>query len=458
MRRLFGTNGIRGIVNGETLNAELALGIGSAVGTLLHKDGRRRVTIGTDTRTSNDMLKHAVVSGLLSAGCVVADLGVAPTPAIQYAVKTGEAEFGVIITASHNPPEFNGIKCVDGDGTELPADKEREIESIYFSGEFHRAAWREVRGVRQDTGAISRYIDGVLSQVDVERLRKAGLKVVLDCANGTAGLSSPFMLDRMGCKVVTLNAQPQGTFPGHESEPTEANVQDLIVLVKASGADLGAVHDGDGDRTVFVDEKGSFIQGDQALALISREMVAEAGGGTVVTTVSSSSSVEDAVKAAGGDVVFTRVGSPVVTRKMMETGAVFGGEESGGLIFPKHQFCKEGGMSLAKMLDIMAKHGKPLSELLAEIPSYSLHKLKVECPDELKDKALELFASAATGDEVVTIDGVKVFSEMGWVLVRPSGTEPACRVYAEAKDDGTARRLAEDGMARLRECIAKAGG
>ncbi len=446
---MFGTNGIRGIVN-EDMNVELASNLGMAIGTYL---GAGKVAIGTDTRTSNEMLKSAVISGLLSTGLSIVDLSVVPTPVVQYYVKKMDVQHGIIITASHNPPRFNGIKCVDSDGTELSRKKEEEIEALYFNRSFTKVAWERMGTVDKDEHAIGQYIQGILNNIDYEAIKKAKLKVVLDCGNGAGSMVSPYLLERMGCKVISLNAHPAGTFPGHDSEPTPENLKDLITATMGFGADLGIAHDGDADRTIIIDEKGNYLYGDRILALVTKEMLRENNGGLIVTTVASSLALGDVVKEESGRIIYTKVGSPIVARKMMKEEAIFGGEENGGLIFPKLQYCRDGGMAAAKVVEIIAKRNRPLSELIAELPRYHLFKTKVTCPDDKKEPALREFAGSMKGKEVDETDGVKIIMEGSWVLVRPSGTEPIYRIFAEAENPDRARELAEEHKSIIEEII-----
>ncbi|UCE73673.1 MAG: hypothetical protein JSV56_11700 [Methanomassiliicoccales archaeon] len=257
----------------------------------------------------------------------------------------------------------------------------------------------------------------------------------------------------MGCKVVTLNAHPQGTFPGHESEPTPENLKDLIKATVSFGADVGIAHDGDADRTIIIDEKGNYLYGDKILALVAKEMLNEAGGGTIVTTVASSQAIDDVTRDNNGTVIFTKVGSPIVARKMIEINSIFGGEENGGLIFPKHQYCRDGGIAACKVVEIIAKKGKPLSELIAELPTYHLYKTKVKCPHEKKEPALDAFAQRMEGQKIDRTDGVKILYDGAWLLVRPSGTEPIYRVFAEADELAKAKGIAEEHKEILTEII-----
>lgn len=436
--RLFGTNGVRGVIN-QDMNPQLALDVGRAIGTFM----KGKVAVATDCRTSADMVKSAVFAGLTSTGVEVLDLGMLPTPALQYFVKISDIAGGVMITASHNPPEFNGIKAIDFDGTEMTRTREEEIEAIYFSRRFENKDWRLIGSVRPTSGALSYYQKAVLSQIDVEKVRRAKLKVVLDCANGAGSVCTPQVLEMLGVRAITLNCNPAGAFPGHPSEPTEDHLEDLKTMVKETGADLGIAHDGDADRAIFVDDHGRFVYGDRSLAIVAASMVAEHGEGTVVTPVSTSQCVEDAVKAAGGTVVYTRVGAPIVARKMMEINALFGGEENGGLIFPRHQYCRDAAMTAAKMIEVVTKEGT-LSSLLEKVPAYCLDKRKLPCPERRKQDLLQEVCQAFSDRRVDTTDGVKIYFDEGWTLIRPSGTEPIFRIYSEGRTEKAAKKIADE--------------
>jgi phosphomannomutase/phosphoglucomutase len=440
MPRLFGTNGIRGVVN-EDMNLELASNIGRALGTYL---GRGKAAIGTDTRTSNEMIKSAVTSGLLSIGIDVVDLGIVPTPTLQYFVKHNEIDCGVMITASHNPPQFNGIKCVDRDGTEYSREEEEKIESNYFSGNFNKADWKNIGRYSRDNTSIRKYIDGIMGLIEIDIIKKAKPKVVLDCGNGAGSLVSPYLLEKIGCSVITINSHPQGTFPGHHSEPTPENLIDLIEATKNFKANIGIAHDGDADRTIFIDEKGSYLYGDRILTLVAKELLKANNGGLIITPVASSRALEDVTLQNNGKIEYTKVGSPIVARRMMETNALFGGEENGGLIFPKLQYCRDGAMTAAKVVEILAVNKRPFSELISELPQYALYKTKVHCPQDKKEKALEKLKEDMSEKELNTTDGVKIMFDSAWVLVRPSGTEPLYRIFAESETQDQAENLGEE--------------
>jgi phosphomannomutase/phosphoglucomutase len=442
MTRLFGTNGIRGVV-GEGMTADLAVGIGRAVGTFFNGGP---VALARDTRLSGPMLARAAASGLMSAGSSVIDLGVVPTPCAQYFVaKSGRVKGALIVTASHNPREFNGLKAIDSRGMEMSREDEEAIEAIYFEGRFRVAPWSDVGSIRSDDTAIHRYTEGILSKVDADEIRRRAPMVVLDSGNGAGCVVTPYLLRALGCRVLTLNGQPDGAFPGRMPEPTADHLGDLMRLVPEVHADLGIAHDGDADRATFVDETGAFVVGDKSLALLAGAAV-RGRGGTVVTPVSTSSLLDDVVRPSGAKVVRTRVGSPIVGRTMFESGATFGGEENGGVIFPDHQLCRDGAMAAAKMIELIAHAGKPLSALLAALPQYHIQKGKVEVPVEKREAVLAQIVKLAKGRKVDTTDGVKILESDGSVLVRPSGTEPIFRVYAESKDPSRAKALLAEGL------------
>ena len=438
---LFGTDGVRGVAN-EDLTPEMALNLGRVMGTL-----RRKVAVAMDTRLSSPMLKSAVIAGLTSCGCDVVDLGVAPTPALQYYVKCRDVEGGVVITASHNPREYGGIKFIQDDGREFTRDMDEECERIYKSKTFKIASWDKIGQVYRDE-YMRLYIDGILKEVDLDAIYDRGFKVVIDCGNGAGCVTSPQILRELGCEVISLNSHPDGRFPQRSPEPVEENLGLLKRVVKEVGADLGVAHDGDADRATFVDERGRFVSEDVMLALMAKYYV-EGRGGKVVTPVSSSKCVEDVVVEASGEVVYTPVGSPVVAETMLKVKAVFGGEGNGGLIFPEHLLARDGAMSFAKVLELIALEKKPISELVKEIPKYHMIKTKVPCRDKMKLlKGLE-----ERFPEANFTDGARIDYEDSWILIRPSGTEPIVRVFAEAKSRKKAKDLADFGVKVVKEIL-----
>ncbi len=443
-RSLFGTNGVRGIANTE-LTAELALDLGKTIASL--RPGL--IAVGMDARISSPMLKSAVLAGIMSAGSDAVDVGIAPTPALQYYVRVSKANAGVIVTASHNPREYNGIKFVSDDGVEFSREEDSEAERLLMSKNFKVAEWNEVGNVYNDD-ANRIYVEGILEKVDVDAISNKRFKVVVDCGNGASSFTSPEILKRLNCDMYTINCYPDGRFSARLSEPVEENVSELKEVVRSVKADIGVAHDGDADRATFVDENGNFVSEDVMLALMAKYYVEKMGGGVVVTPVSTSKCVEDAVRDAGGEVVYTAVGSPVVAKVMKETNAVFGGEGNGGLIFPEHLLARDGGMSLAKVLELMALENKPLSELTKDIPKYYTLKTKIECKD--KKKLLEGLRNEF--EEANFTDGVRVDFEDGWLLIRPSGTEPIARIFAEAKTEERAKELLEFGIKTAKNILS----
>jgi len=454
--RLFGTNGIREVV-GTTLTPAFVTRVACAIATVAPTD--RPVVVGWDGRTSSPAFARLVGSTLAVGGHRVIEVGLLPTPAVQYNVPRLGAGFAVIVTASHNPPELNGLKCIADDGLEVSREVEERIEAAYDASSAPSVPYDRVGEVDHDALGAERYLRGILEQVDRKRVAARRFHVALDCGNGASVPTSPRLLQRLGCRTVTLNGHVDGTFPGRRSEPVEANVGDLKRLVPSVGADLGVAHDGDADRAVFVRSDGVYVPGETMLALLARDAVERAHGGTVVVPVSTSRCVEDAVAPHGGRIVYTRIGSPSIVRAMREHRAVFGGEDNGGLIFPAFQLARDGAMALAGTLDLLARRGASLADLVRDIPSYHLLKETVACPVELRAQVLARVAErlGRGGAKVETLDGVKIYSSRGWVLLRPSGTEPIFRVAAEAKDPSDARALADEGLRTVREALAELG-
>ncbi len=449
-RRLFGTNGIRGVVNKE-LTSEMAIKIGSAIGTFFKN---RNLIVGHDARTSSPMLAKAVIAGLTATGCNVLHAGMAPTPALQYAAKNHKADGAVIITASHNPPEYNGIKVVWNDGIELSREQEIEIENIFFEEKIVLAEWNKIGKTRDLFGVIDEYIEAVKTHVDISKIVGRHFHVVADVANSVGGLAAPRLLSDLGCKVITLNANIDGRFPGRPPEPRPENLTDLASTVKALGADLGVAYDGDADRSIFVDEQGEIYWGDKTFALVEKYFLMENPHEKIVTPVSSSTLIKDIGDAHRGEIVWTKVGSVTVSHMMKNLEAKLGGEENGGIFYGPHQSVRDAVMATALILDIMAKSGKKLSELLGELPRYFIEKSKIECPEEQKAKALEKLAERLKGLNINTIDGVKIwFKDKSAILIRPSGTEPIYRLYAEAKTQEKALKLVAEYSSKVKKII-----
>jgi phosphomannomutase/phosphoglucomutase len=447
-KRLFGTFGVRRTAN-DVLTPEFASRLAASYGSIV----QGTVAIGGDTRTSTPMLKHAITAGLLSSGCDVVDLGILPTPAIQYAVRN-YYDGGIIVTASHNPPKFNGLKFVDEFGIGTPDDMEIAVEEMYFDSEPKRVSWDKIGKVYHNETIIDEYIKETLKRVDVEAIRSRKLKVVVDCGSGAGSYTAPYLLKALGCEVTTLNCQADGFFPGRDPEPIEPNLQDLIATVKDLGADIGLAHDGDADRTICIDEKGNFVLGDKTFALVEKQMLKENNGGIIVTTVATSQAIYDVAEEFGGEVIATAVGDLLVARKLKDTDGLFGGEENGGLIFPDFVYGRDAAMTVAKLLEILVKEDRPFSELVAELPVYYQEKLKIECPDDEKEEVMSKIAEeikTTTDFKLDTTDGVKILKDDGWVIIRPSGTEPIFRCFAESDSMDKAVEMANWGIGLIKK-------
>ncbi|MFO7837399.1 MAG: phosphoglucosamine mutase [Candidatus Thorarchaeota archaeon] len=448
-KKLFGTNGVRGIINRE-ITPEIVLNIGRTVGTVLEG---QEVAVGRDCRMGGEMLRHAVTSGLLSTGKSVVDVGFVPTPTLQFIVPKLGCTGGIMITASHNPPQFNGLKVMGPNGVEISREMEDEMEKVYFDEDFDIADWREIGSTRKYDTAIEDYLQAIKSHVDVDAVKRRNLKVVVDGANSVGSLATPILLRQLGCKVISLNAQLDGLFPGRNPEPTPENLEMLAEAVKAVGADFGVAHDGDADRATFVDEKGNILWGDQSFAIMASYSLAEYENPTLVTPVSSGRLIEDVAHEAGATIDWTVVGSVDVSHRMLEIDAEMGGEENGGVFYPAHQAVRDGAMTAAKMAEIMSIEKKTLSELVAELPQYNSVKLSVDVPQDKKLAILDPLLELTKDQERITIDGVKLIYDQGWVLMRPSGTEPIWRCFAESESEKKAEELAEKGKSIILKAL-----
>ncbi len=396
---------------------EVALKTGLAVGKVYDK-----VVIGSDTRTSSEGVKHAFMSGLLAAGARCWDCGTIPTPTLALAAR--EFQVGAMITASHNPPEYNGIKLLNSDGSAFNENQRRQIEEMLSDNALSTASWEKMTGSRFHDGAIEQHIE------DIKKELPHGLKmkVVLDCACGAASVITPYLLRQLGCEVVALNCYPSGFFP-HDVEPTEANLSDLIKATREFGADLGIAHDGDADRMMAVDDQGRFIPGDKLLILFAQQL----GAKKVVTTLDASMVIEE----SGFKVTRTKVGDIYVSEELKK-GGDFGGEPSGAWVFPGNSFCPDGIYAASRLVAIASRH--KLSSLVDRIPQYPILRGSIDA-DGISSSNLEERLMALKPVSVNNIDGTRLGFEDGWLLIRPSGTEPKIRVTAEARSETRAHQL-----------------
>lgn len=450
--KLFGTNGVRGVVNVE-LTPEMAIKLGASIGTFFGKD--KNIIIGYDARTSGPMFAKAVAAGLMAAGCNVYAAGMASTPAIQFATKNHKMDGGIIISASHNPPQYNGIKVIWSDGIETSHEQEVEIESIYFENRIVYASWDKL-GTKTELPNINvEYKDAIKKHVNLAKIAAKHFHVVVDAANSVGGIALPILLREIGCKVTTINANIDGTFPGRMPEPRPEDLGTMSAVVKALHADMGIAFDGDADRSIFCDGNGAIHWGDKTFAVVIKQYLIKNPGAKIVTPVSSSTLIKDTVETYKGQLIWTKVGSVTVSQTMKAEGANLGGEENGGIFYRPHQAVRDGAMTCSLLLDIMAETGKSLAELVAEEPQYFIEKGKIECPNDKKEPLQKLIYNEVKNENVSTIDGVKIwFKDASAILIRPSGTEPVFRLYAEAKDQEKALKLVKDYTSRLEKLLA----
>ncbi len=441
--KLFGTSGIRGKITSE-VTCGLALNVGKSLATYLGNEGN--VVLGYDTRTTNKMLDQAISAGLLESGINVIKIGMVPTPLVGYATEKLGADAGIMITASHNPSQYNGIKLWNNNGMAYTPSQESDIENIYNNKLYKSVNWDKVGSIIVNEEIKSEYIDDLLDLVDIEQ----GLKVVIDCASGAGSEISPLVFRKAGCEVTTLNSQPDGFFPGRNPEPNAENLQNLMKTVKAVGADLGIAHDGDADRMITVDETGNISPFDSLLALISKEFE-----GDIVTTVDAGLCMDESVE---GNVLRTPVGDVNIAEVIIEKNASFGGEPSGTWLHPDFSMCPDGILSGLRIAELVSKKGK-LSELLSQIPSYPNIREKIICSKEAKIKVMENMGDLlkdAFSDirDINSIDGVRLtFEDDSWVLIRPSGTEDYIRITLESRSQKRAEEIKEQCLNLIKEKI-----
>lgn len=440
---MISVSGMRGIV-GKDLTPELVARHAAALGAWARAAGRPLVVLGRDARTSGEMYARAAAAGLMSVGVDVVDLGIAPTPTVQLAVEHHHAGGGLILTASHNPIEWNALKFVGPDGVFLDGAAGAEVRRIAETGPW-RVAWDEVGRLASDPDAIRRHLDRILALdvIDVTRIRARRFHVALDCVRGAGGTIMPELLERLGCRVSAINLETDGRFP-RAPEPVPENLGELGRLVRERGADLGLAVDPDVDRLALVDERGEPIGEDYTLALAVRAVLGGLPGGgagtTVVANLSTSLVVEDAARDHGARFVRAPVGEANVARAIREAGAVVGGEGNGGVILPAVHVGRDAPVGVALILHYLAVVDRPLSALVAASPRYRIVKAKAPRGPELGPvyAALRARFPDAAAD---TADGLRLAWSDRWVHVRPSGTEPIVRLIAEAPTQADAERL-----------------
>ncbi len=450
--KLFGTTGVRKVY-GTEFDLEMALNLGKALGTYL---GDGIVLIARDARTTGEMVADALTAGIVSTGINVVRAGIIPTPTLAFLTREKGYSAGLMITASHNPPQYTGVKFWSGDSMGFKPEMEAEIEKIYITGKFKVAQWDVIGSVTRLEGGADIHIDSLLRQCDRDLIGSKKFRVIVDPGNGAACVLTPYLMQKLGNKVVTINGQLDGHFPGRKSEPEEESLGNLIRMVKETKADLGIAHDGDSDRVVFVTETGEVVRGDRTIALFAVEALKKGKSKTIVTTVDSSKVLDETVARAGGNTERTPVGDIQVAIKIRELGAVHGGEACGVFVFPEYHFAPEPFLAACKVLELMATTGKSFGKLIGDIPIYPLMKAKIAVPNEKKTSVMSALTDElpkAMGDvqNVLTVDGLGISLEQGWVLVRPSGTEPVIRITCEAPT----QELVENILATAKAAVEK---
>ncbi|MDE1763443.1 MAG: phosphoglucosamine mutase [Thaumarchaeota archaeon] len=446
MARLFGTNGIRGIF-GDDLTLDFVSDITSSIGTFFRKSP---ILVGYDGRESSKILSKIVCSSLGALGLDSMLCGLVPTPCLQFATKKLGYGGGIMITASHNPPQYNGLKPTASDGVEISRKDEIRVEAIYFKKRWHASKKPGVMGY--DKRVIRTYLDGIKSQISSKKIRSAKFKVVLDLGNGAQATTAPILCKELGCDVVAINEKIDGTFPGRGSEPTPQNLGRLSHVVVKSGADLGIAFDGDGDRSIFCDNKGKILTGDRSALLISRFILAAHPKSKVVTTINSTSAIEKIAEKTGSRVLRTKVGSVEVSRKMVQENAIIGFEENGGFMYGIHNQVRDGAMTLALALDLLSKTDKTMSEEMDSLPPSFTTKGKLECSKDDFKKILYALKNEPYKKDLT--DGIKMFlDKSSWVMVRLSGTEPIARIYAESDTEDKLAEIFNKYMSKIKRAV-----
>ncbi|MGF7398366.1 phosphoglucosamine mutase [Thermoanaerobacterium thermosaccharolyticum] len=437
MARLFGTDGVRGVAN-KDLTPQLAFELGRAGAYVLTECSRRpKILIGRDSRVSGDMLQSALTAGLTSVGAEVIDAGIIPTPAVAYLTRLYKLDAGVVISASHNPVEYNGIKFFNKDGYKLPDEVEDKIEKIINeNSDLPTPTGLDVGNVIESKSAQRDYIEFLKSTINCDL---KGLKIVLDCAYGASSTIAPILFHELGADVILYGSHPNGEKINVKCGSTNPKV--LQEIVAGTGADVGFAFDGDADRLIAVDEKGNIVDGDHIMAMcgIHLKSKGKLNRNTVVVTVMSNIGLDIALKQNGIDVVKTKVGDRYVLEEMARNGYSIGGEQSGHIIFLDHNTTGDGEITALKVAELLVSSGKKLSELSGVMVSYPQVLINAKVKNELKHKYMD--------DEDIAREINKLEKEMqgeGRVLIRPSGTEPLVRVMVEGKDQEKIESMAKE--------------
>ena len=445
-------SGVRGVV-GDFLTPQLIESFAKAFGTFV---GPGRVMVGRDTRTSGEMLLHAVCSGLLATGCRPVDVGVCSTPSVQIRTKETDAVGGIIITASHNPAQWNALKFVGKDGIFLNEYEARSVVEIYHDSSFRRCPDEEIGTIKSDPHAIDSHLEKVLKFVDVELIRSKQFKVAFDCCNGAGALMTPKLLQDLGCQLIPISTEPNGIFP-REPEPAPQNLTQLSSTTKLSGAEVGFAQDADADRLAIIDEHGQPIGEDYTLALAVQFMLSKTPG-PVVVNLSTSLAIQDIAELHGCPLYWTKIGESNVIDKILDCNAIVGGEGNGGVMIPAIHPCRDSFIGMALVLQYMAETGRTISELVDSIPRYFMVKKKVQLTSDQIFGILEQLKTQYASDHIDVTDGLKIFFDerKAWIHIRPSNTEPILRVMSEATSKHEAEELNDRILSEIGQLI-KAG-
>ncbi|HET6891505.1 MAG TPA: phosphoglucosamine mutase [Pyrinomonadaceae bacterium] len=439
-------SGVRGVI-GDSLTPTLLTRFAQAFGTY---SGPGAIVIGRDPRTSGEMVKQAVIAGILSSGNRVVDIGMCPVPTVQLMVRHHRAHGGIAITASHNPPEWNALKFIGSEGLFLDSGQAREMLDIYHQGDYTKVTGEEIRTVEESSGATDLHIKKILEVLGPLPQAKR-LRVVLDSCNGAGSYVAPKLLESLGAEVISINVTPNGSFP-RTADPLPGNLGDLCNAVKANHADIGFAQDMDADRLAIVSDEGIPIGEDYTLVLAALYVLSRQRG-PVVANLSSTLALEEVVRSFECPLFLTKIGEVNVTEEMQKQNAVIGGEGNGGVIYPQINFARDSLVGMALVLHLLAQKGQKVSELVKDLPRYTIVKEKLVCPSDKLAKVLRLLRQEYAGYRTDTRDGIKVRFANGWFLVRGSNTEPVIRVVAEARTEREANAIVATVRGKVEECI-----
>ena len=451
-------SGIRGTIGGkvgENLTPVDAVKFASAYGSWLKNDTRKDnpvVVVGRDARISGSMIQELVMNSLIGLGIDVIDLGLSTTPTVEVAVPLEKADGGIILTASHNPKQWNALKLLNNKGEFLNAENGKRILEIAEKDEYQFAEVDNLGTISKKNDYINIHIEEVLKLplVDLNKVKDAGFKVVVDAVNSTGGIAVPALLKKMGVEVVEIYCEPNGHFP-HNPEPLKEHLTDLSALVVKENADMGITVDPDVDRLAFMSEDGEMF-GEEYTLVACADFVLSKEGGNTVSNLSSSRALRDVTENHGGQYEASAVGEVNVVEKMKANKAIIGGEGNGGIIYPELHYGRDSLVGIALFLTHLAEKNMKVSELRASYPSYFMSKNKIQLtPDLNVDAILEGFHKKHASEEVSTVDGVKVDFANSWVHLRKSNTEPIIRIYTEAKSQQEADQLATETIHTLKE-------